>query len=194
MQVKNIPAWLPNTPRWNSPNHNARPAGIVVDTVVIHNIQLPPNDHSPRWVRAFFTNQLPAQKHPYFEHIAKVRVSAHFYISRRGRVVQIVPLHRRAWHAGTSSLMTEQGLRENLNHTSVGIELSGSDDAPYTTAQYQALSRLLLKLHAALPLRYVVGHCDIAPSRKTDPGESFDWQRLERCLPPSVAALLRFRL
>lgn len=194
MKKKSVPAWLFNAPRWNSPNHNARPAGSVVDTVVIHNIQLPPGDCSPRWVRAFFTNHLPAHKHLYFEHIAKVRVSAHFYVSRRGRVVQIVPLHRRAWHAGASSLMTDAGLRDNLNHTSVGIELAGSDDTPYTTAQYQALRGLLLKLNAALPLRYVVGHCDIAPARKTDPGESFDWSRFERSLPPSMAAKLRFRI
>jgi N-acetyl-anhydromuramoyl-L-alanine amidase len=165
----------------------------VIDTVVIHNIQLPPGDFSPRWVRAFFTNHLPAQKHPYFEHIAAVKVSAHFYISRRGRVVQCVPLHRRAWHAGASSLLTELGVRDNINHTSVGIELAGADDVPYTAAQYQALRRLLLKLNAALPLRYVVGHCDIAPGRKTDPGESFDWQRLQHSLPPSVQTQLRFR-
>jgi AmpD protein len=166
---------------------------VLVDTVVIHNITLPPNDFSPRWVRAFFTNHLPAQRHPYFEHIAKVRVSAHFYISRRGRVVQCVPLHRRAWHAGASTLNTVDGVRENLNHSSVGIELSGSDDVPYTTAQYAALSRLILRLNASLALRYVVGHCDIAPGRKTDPGDAFDWSRLHHGLPPSVANTLQFR-
>jgi N-acetyl-anhydromuramoyl-L-alanine amidase len=180
-------------PRWHSPNHNARPAGAVVDTVVIHNIQLPPGEHSPRWVRALFTNQLPAHKHPYFEHIATLKVSAHFYIGRRGRIVQCVPLHRRAWHAGVSSLSTEHGLRENVNHTSVGIELSGSDDVAYTTAQYQALCRLLLRLDAVLALRYVVGHCDIAPGRKTDPGASFDWLRLQGSLPPSMLTRLQFR-
>jgi N-acetyl-anhydromuramoyl-L-alanine amidase len=188
------PAWLRGLPRWRSPNHNARLQGTVVDTVVIHNISLPPADFDERWVRAFFLNHLPAHRHPYFEHIATLRVSAHFYISRAGRVVQCVPLHRRAWHAGASQLMLEAGLRENLNHSSVGIELAGSDDVPYTTAQYQALRRLLLRLHAALALRYVVGHCDIAPLRKTDPGEQFDWQRLETSLPPSVRAGLRFRL
>ncbi len=179
---------------WHSPNHNARPPGTVVDTVVIHNIQLPPGELSPRWVRAFFTNHLPAQRHPYFEHIAALRVSAHFYISRSGRVVQCVPLHRRAWHAGASSMMTEQGPRENLNHSSVGIELAGSDTTPYTAAQYQALRRLLLTLNAALALRYVVGHCDIAPGRKTDPGPLFDWEGLQSSLPPSVRAALRFRV
>jgi AmpD protein len=187
-------SWLKGLPRWVSPNHNARPWAAVIDTIVIHNIQLPPDDFSPRWVRAFFTNQLPAHKHPYFEHIAKVRVSAHFYISRRGRVVQCVPVHRRAWHAGTSRFITAQGVRENLNHTSIGVELSGSDNAPYTDAQYQALSRLLRRLNGAFPLSYVVGHCDIAPGRKTDPGDSFDWLRLQSELPPSVAAKIQFRL
>lgn len=178
---------------WHSPNHNARPAGSVVDTVVIHNIQLPPGDFSPRWVRALFTNQLPADKHPYFASIAKLRVSAHVYISRRGRVVHCVPLHRRAWHAGQSSMPTPQGERNNLNHTSIGIELAGADDVPYTQAQYQALRRVLLQLTTVFPLRYVVGHCDIAPQRKTDPGESFDWARLQASLPPNVAAGLQFR-
>jgi AmpD protein len=166
----------------------------VIDTVVIHNIQLPPGDFSPRWIRAFFTNQLPANQHPYFQSIASVRVSAHFYISRRGRVVQCVPLHRKAWHAGVSSLMTQQGLRSHLNDTSVGIELAGADDVPYSAAQYQSLSRVLRQLANDLPLRFVVGHCDIAPGRKTDPGDSFGWRRLQASLPPSVVAKLQFRV
>ncbi len=179
-------------PRWVSPNHNARPQSAVVDTVVVHNIQLPPGDFSPRWVRAFFTNHLPAHAHPYFEHIATVRVSAHFYIARNGRVVQCVPLHRRAWHAGVSHMNTTLGVRDNINNTSVGIELAGADDVPYTNAQYQSLRHLVLHLNTVLPLRYVVGHCDIAPQRKTDPGASFDWQRLQTSLPPSVARDLQF--
>jgi AmpD protein len=191
--LKLAESWLAGLPRWVSPNHNARPQGVAIDTVVIHNITLPPNDFSPRWVRAFFTNQLPAQRHPYFEPIAKVRVSAHFYISRRGRVVQCVPLNRKAWHAGASTLNTVDGLRDNLNHSSVGIELSGTDNVPYTAAQYAALGRLIVRLNASLTLRYVVGHCDIAPGRKTDPGDAFDWGFLQRNLPPSVSAALQFR-
>jgi AmpD protein len=185
--MKAMKAMKPRSPQWRSPNHNARPHGAVVDTVVVHNIQLPPGDFSPRWVRALFTNRLPAQAHPYFANIAHLRVSAHFYISRRGRVVQCVPVHRRAWHAGVSALATPDGLRDNLNNTSVGIELAGADDVPYTSAQYQALRRVVLRLHQTLPLRYVVGHCDIAPGRKTDPGDAFDWRRLQASLPPSVA-------
>jgi N-acetyl-anhydromuramoyl-L-alanine amidase len=183
----------PRWAQWHSPNHNARPAAARIDTVVIHNIQLPPQELGARWVRAFFTNHLPAHKHPYFEHLAGVRVSAHFYIARNAKVVQCVPLHRRAWHAGVSQLHTPEGVRENLNNTSIGIELAGSDHLPYTNAQYAALRRVLLQLHEWLPLRFVVGHCDIAPGRKTDPGASFDWARLARSLPPSVAASLQFR-
>ncbi len=178
---------------WHSPNHNARPPQTIVDTVVVHNIALPPGDCSPRWIRAFFLNRLPADQHPYFVPIAKVRVSAHFYISRRGRVVSCVPVHRRAWHAGVSQMMTPQGVRENINHSSVGIELAGSDELAYTSAQYQALRRVLLGLARQYPIQYVVGHCDIAPNRKTDPGPLFDWAACQRSLPPSVAQRIRFR-
>ncbi len=189
------PAWLKGLPRWKSPNHNARPWGSVIDTVVIHNISLPPNQFDPRWVRRFFTNQLPRYQHshPYFLEIAHLQVSAHFYISRTGRVVQCVPLHRRAWHAGQSSMVTAQGVRDNLNHTSVGVELAGADDTPFTAAQYAALRRVLLRLNAVLPLRYVTGHSDIAPKRKTDPGEAFDWQRMIHSLPPSAQQNWVFR-
>jgi AmpD protein len=146
-------------------------------------------------VRYFFCNQLSVYQHyhDYFAKIAQLKVSAHFYISRTGRVVQCVPLHRRAWHAGTSLMSTPEGRRENLNHSSIGIELAGADTMPFTTAQYVALRRLLLRLNRALPLRYLTGHSDIAPSRKTDPGIAFDWKRLEMSLPPSMAQALIFR-
>jgi N-acetyl-anhydromuramoyl-L-alanine amidase len=184
--------WLKGLPRWVSPNHNARPASSVIDTVVLHNISLPPDSFDSRWVRRLFINQLSAYKayHPYFASIAHLRVSAHFYISRRGRIVQCVPLHRRAWHAGQSQLMTPKGLRDNLNHTSVGIELAGSDHTPFTDAQYIALQRLLLRLNRVLPLAYITGHSDIAPLRKTDPGPYFDWARLKSQLPSNLIALL----
>jgi N-acetyl-anhydromuramoyl-L-alanine amidase len=170
--------WL-NLPRCPSPNHNARPAGAVVDTVVVHNISLPPADFRPKWVRALFQNRLPWDAHPYFKTIEGIRVSAHFYIQRNGRTVQCVPLHRRAWHAGVSSWAG----RTNLNDTSVGIELAGDDCTPFTQAQYAALARLIQSLAKDLPLRYVVGHSDIAPGRKTDPGAFFDWASLKAKLP-----------
>jgi N-acetyl-anhydromuramoyl-L-alanine amidase len=189
------PAWLLGLPRWCSPNHNARPVGSVIDTVVIHNISLPPDAFETRWVRRFFMNQLPAYQtyHHYFDSMAHLQVSAHFYISRRGRVVQCVPVHRRAWHAGASSMNTAEGLRENLNHTSVGIELAGADTIPFTRAQYVALQRLLLRLNTVLPLRYITGHSDIAPHRKTDPGEAFDWARLQASVPRRIKDAWVFR-
>jgi AmpD protein len=187
------PTWLDGLPRWVSPNHNARPIGSIIDTVVIHNISLPPESFEPRWVRRLFMNQLPRYHlhHPYFFEIAYLRVSAHFYISRRGRIVQCVGLHRRAWHAGQSHLMTPQGIRHNLNHTSIGIELAGSDFISFTEAQYAALYRLLLRLNKLLPLRYITGHNTIAPLRKTDPGPYFDWVRVQKMLPINLTALTK---
>ena len=192
------PAGSVRWPSWHSPNHNARPAGAAahnVDTIVIHNISLPPNDVSGRWVRALFTNQLPASYHPYFAPIAKVRVSAHFYIARKGRVVQCVPLHRRAWHAGASTMRTDiptdSGMRDNVNNHSIGIELAGTDDTAFTPAQYAALVRVLRAVCAQYPIRYILGHSDIAPGRKTDPGDGFDWAMLKRMLPNSMS--LRWR-
>jgi AmpD protein len=195
--------WLHNLPRWQTPNHNARPCDAVVDTVVLHNISLPPEGFSPRWVRRLFNNDLATPRrvqaqryaitHPYFATVVGLQVSAHFYISRRGRVLQCVPLHRRAWHAGKSQMPTPQGLRDNLNHTSVGIELAGSDTQAFTGAQYAALRRLLLRLNTVLPLRYITGHSDIAPLRKTDPGPMFDWAYLQASLPSSVVQQWVFR-
>lgn len=179
------PTWLQGMPRWLSPNHNARPLNSIVDTVVMHNISLPPESFNSVWVRRLFTNQLANYQayHPYFMGIAQLRVSAHFYISRRGRVIQCVSLHRRAWHAGQSYLLTPQGMRHNLNDTSVGIELAGSDTVPFTDIQYTALYRLLRRLNQLLPLQYIVGHSDIAPLRKTDPGPYFDWSKVKAHIP-----------
>ena len=173
--------WL-DLPRCVSPNHNARPPNAVIDTVVVHNISLPPGDFRPRWVRALFQNRLPWAHHPYFQTILGIKVSAHFYIQRNGRTVQCVPLHRRAWHAGASSWAG----RTNLNDTSVGIELAGDDETPFTTAQYAALARLIGVLLTQLPMTTVVGHSDIAPNRKTDPGPFFYWARLKTMLPSSL--------
>jgi N-acetyl-anhydromuramoyl-L-alanine amidase len=155
----------------------------VVDTVVVHNISLPPGNFSAKWVRALFQNRLLSadciQIHPYFERLVGLRVSAHLYIQRNGRVVQCVPLHRRAWHAGTS----QWAGKSNLNDYSVGIELAGDDDTPFTPAQYAALARSIRRISNLLPITTVVGHSDIAPDRKTDPGPHFDWPRLMRHLP-----------
>ncbi len=142
--------------------------------MVIHNISLPPGQFEGDCVEQFFCNRLDPEAHPYFAQIAALQVSAHFYIRRDGTLVQFVDMYARAWHAGVSCF---QG-RENCNDFSLGVELAGTDDTPYTEAQYQTLARLtrqLMARFAALTRDRIVGHCDIAPGRKTDPGPSFDW-------------------
>ena len=166
-----------------SPNHNARPAGMRPELIVVHNISLPPGEFGGPWIDRLFTNQLNPRAHPYFGDIAALRVSAHLLVRRDGELVQYVPFHRRAWHAGASSW---QG-RENCNDFSVGIELEGTDDGGYTTAQYRRLAvsiRALCRAYPTLSPQRLAGHSDIAPGRKTDPGESFDWDRLARWLAP----------
>jgi AmpD protein len=160
-----------------SPNFDARPDGILPELIVVHGISLPPNDFGGPWIDRLFTNTLPADEHPYFATISQLKVSSHALIRRDGEVVQYVPFHRRAWHAGASSY---QG-RERCNDFSIGIELEGADETPYEAAQYRILSALILELCAAYPslsLSHIAGHNDIAPERKTDPGPAFDWQRL----------------
>lgn len=166
-----------------SPNYNARPAGMSPELIVVHNISLPPGEFGGPWIDRLFTNELDPRAHPYFGAIAALRVSAHLLIRRDGELVQYVPFHRRAWHAGASRW---QG-REDCNDFSVGIELEGTDDGGYTTAQYRRLAvsiRALCRTYPTLSPQRLAGHSDIAPGRKTDPGPSFDWARLARWLAP----------
>ena len=161
----------------HSPNQDSRPPGATLDLVVVHGISLPPGEFGEDWVEALFTNQLPADEHPFFKSIERLRVSAHFYVRRDGRVVQFVPCHARAWHAGASSWR----YRLACNDYSIGIELEGADDIPYEANQYAALAQLIEALAATYPTLAeapVVGHSDIAPGRKTDPGPAFDWAEL----------------
>lgn len=170
-----------------SPNADERPAGAVPELVVIHNISLPPGEFGGPWIDALFTNRLPARHHPYFAAIADLQVSAHAMIRRDGELIQYVPWHRRAWHAGLSCWNG----RERCNDFSVGIELEGTDDQPYEPAQYGRLIELLVALFEAYPTlvpERVVGHADISPGRKTDPGESFDWRRLRAELGKQLAS------
>ncbi len=161
--------WLPGVLRVPSPNCDARPAGCGVELVVLHGIAVPPGDFDPAGVAALFANRPPLPA------LRGLRVSAHFLIDRAGGVVQFVSCARRAWHAGESSWRR----RPACNDYSLGIELSGSDRRPYAPAQYRALGRLLDRLTAAYPsIRAVVGHCHVAPGRKTDPGPRFDWDAL----------------
>lgn len=158
-----------------SPNFDARPENTVVDMVVIHNISLPPGQYGGEGVLQLFTNQLDPTAHPYYAQIAHLKVSSHFFIRRCGSLIQCVPCQQRAWHAGVSSW---QG-RERCNNFSVGIELEGSDEEAFTAAQYACLRQLVQALRRRYPIQHLVGHSDIAPGRKTDPGPYFDWRQLD---------------
>ena len=160
-----------------SPNCDERPPGEGVDLVVVHGISLPPGEFGGPWIDQLFTNTLPPDAHPYFAEVAPLRVSSHLLVRRDGEVVQYVPFSRRAWHAGVSSW---QG-RERCNDYSIGIELEGADTVPYESTQYAMLARVIVALCRAYPSitpERIVGHSDVAPGRKTDPGPAFDWPRL----------------
>ena len=164
-----------------SPNYDERPDNEAPSLVVIHGISLPPGEYGGPWIDALFTNSLDPDAHPYFADIYQLRVSSHLLIRRDGELVQYVPLHKRAWHAGVSSY---QG-RERCNDFSIGIELEGTDEEPYTPEQYRVLAECIGALLAAYPSlssERITGHSDIAPGRKTDPGPHFDWQLLSQLL------------
>lgn len=158
-----------------SPNYNARPPGTEVDLIVIHAISLPPGEFGKGYVECFFRNELPVAVHPYFREIQELRVSAHFLIDRRGRLTQFVSTEARAWHAG-QSLWEE---RSNCNDFSIGIELEGTESDPFTCAQYLRCARLCRQLQQRYPAitdARIVGHQDVAPGRKWDPGPQFRWE------------------
>lgn len=164
-----------------SPNHDARPPGTVIDLLVVHGISLPAGCFRGRAVEALFCNRLDPQAHPDFAPLAGLCVSAHVFVRRGGTVIQFVPFTERAWHAGVSCW---QG-RERCNDFSIGVELEGSDRHPYTGAQYCRLAQLCRLLMAAWPAlrpERIVGHSDIAPGRKTDPGPHFDWAHFRALL------------
>ncbi len=164
-----------------SPNHDARPAGADPDLIVVHGISLPPGEFGGPWVDSLFINALPADVHPYFATVAGLRVSAHLFIRREGTVTQYVRFTDRAWHAGRSAYNG----RDGCNDFSIGIELEGSDTLPYEDAQYAALGAAVAALcdaYRSLSPERIVGHSDIAPGRKTDPGPAFDWPRAHRSI------------
>ena len=146
---------------------------MKIDLLVIHNISLPPGEFGGRAVAQFFTNTLDTEAHPYYTQLKGTKVSAHFFIRRGGEMVQFVSCRKRAWHAGASSW---QG-RDACNDFSLGVELEGTDNEPYSDRQYASLILLTRRLQRAYPIRDIVGHSDIAPARKTDPGPGFDWAR-----------------
>ena len=168
-------AWLLGARHQPSPNFDERPPNTQVDLLVIHNISLPPNKFVGEYIEDFFLNRLDCSLHPYFEQLKTLRVSSHLLIRRDGEVVQFVPFDKRAWHAGASSF---QG-RSRCNDFSIGIELEGADDIPYEAEQYLQLVKITQALMNAYPgivSRHIVGHSEIAPGRKTDPGNAFDWR------------------
>ncbi len=169
-----------------SPNRDQRPHGCLPELVVLHGISLPPGEFGGSHIDDLFLNRLDPTAHPFFESIANARVSAHLLIDRGGDLTQFVPFIERAWHAGESQYFG----RSACNDFSIGIELEGTDDIAYSDAQYDALGAVLAALVGAFPtldpLR-VVGHKDIAPGRKTDPGEAFDWLRCDRCVAMALS-------
>ena len=168
--------WLSVATVVASPNTDLRPDEADISLLVIHNISLPPGQFGGCHVAELFTNTLDPTSHPYFTEIADLKVSAHLLIDRQGAVTQFVPFHRRAWHAGVSHF---DG-RSACNDYSIGIELEGTDTEPYADQQYACLGQVtqcLMAEYPALTAKRIRGHSDIAPSRKTDPGPAFDWQR-----------------
>ncbi|GAA0302248.1 1,6-anhydro-N-acetylmuramyl-L-alanine amidase AmpD [Psychrosphaera haliotis] len=173
------PVWLKGAIKIESDHCDLREQEDI-SLLVIHNISLPPasqeSDFDNKYVEDFFVGQLNPSTHPYFETIAGIRVSAHLFIKRDGSLVQFVPLNYRAWHAGVSNFKG----RTKCNDFSIGIEMQGTDEMPYTDAQYETLAGVTKQIKEIYPDivdENIVGHSDIAPGRKTDPGDSFDWQR-----------------
>jgi AmpD protein len=161
-----------------SRNCDARAAGSAVELLVIHNISLPPGEFGGSGIIDLFTNKLDPALHPYYREIAQLEVSAHFLIRRDGELIQFVPCHQRAWHAGESSWRG----RCRCNDFSLGIELEGTDDVPFEEVQYARLAALTAALKAQYAIADIVGHSDIAPGRKTDPGPCFEWARYRKLL------------
>ncbi len=169
--------WLTNVRRVASPNFDDRPQQVEISLLVVHGISLPPGEFGTRCIEQLFCNVLDPDAHPYFKEIGGLRVSAHLLIDREGEIVQFVPFHKRAWHAGVS----EFNGRENCNDFSIGIELEGADNVDYEAAQYDVLVQVTKALQQKWPSlkeENIRGHCHIAPGRKTDPGPAFDWDRL----------------
>ena len=177
MKINANTGLLENVPFIASPNCDARPDNTEIGLIVIHSISLPPGEYGGPWIEKLFTNQLPGNKHPYFDEIKDQKVSVHTLIRRDGSIQQFVPFSQRAWHAGQSCY---EG-REACNDFSIGIELEGTDESDFEDIQYQKLAELIESLASTYPdisRERLIGHSDISPGRKTDPGTGFDWDKL----------------
>jgi len=173
--------WLQGARRVLSPNCDDRPAGTPISLIVVHGISLPPGEYGGPWIDDLFCNRLDAGAHPHFRGLATLKVSSHLLIRRDGELVQYVPFSKRAWHAGESCYRE----RSACNDFSIGIELEGQDEEPYTDEQYRQLAAVISVLRRHYPHIVpdaLVGHSDIAPGRKTDPGPAFDWEKLHDLL------------
>ena len=180
-QWKFANGWLVRARLVPSPNFNARPTEVAPELIVIHGISLPPGEYGGPHIEALFTNQLNPADHAYFSEVAHLMVSAHFLIRRDGEIVQFVSTDDRAWHAGESCWER----RSNCNDFSIGIEVEGCDEEHYAMTQYRALAHLIRAVrnqYPAIQHDAIVGHSDIAPTRKTDPGPAFDWLQLKQLL------------
>ena len=164
-----------------SPNCDERPPESPAKLLIIHNISLPPNEFGGPYITHLFTNSLDENLHPFFKEITHLRVSSHLLIRRDGSIIQYVPFHKRAWHAGVSSYEGEKA----CNNFSIGIELEGADHIAYENEQYEILASVtqtLLTTYSEMSMECITGHCDVAPDRKTDPGPAFDWNRYRQLL------------
>ena len=170
-----------------SPNFDQRPNGTRVTLAVLHSISLPPGDYGGDAIEQLFTNRLDWDTHPYYDTIRGLKVSAHFLVRRDGRVLQFVSCEQRAWHAGQSVWRGQP----DCNHYSVGIEIEGLEGLSFEAPQYRQVARVLRALAVRYPIDEAVGHEDVAPGRKFDPGAGFDWQQLSRCLRQSRPRLPR---
>jgi AmpD protein len=178
MKLDTNKAWLEGIRHYPSPHCDARPAGMEIELLVIHGISLPPGEFGGPYIDQLFTQTLEKDAHPYFAQIVHLRVSAHLLIRRTGEVTQYVSFQQRAWHAGVSNFRG----RSTCNDFSIGIELEGCDNIPYTEVQYRQLAQIIKILQQAWPVLTadrIVGHSEIAPGRKTDPGPAFEWRKLQ---------------
>jgi AmpD protein len=181
MKLDSNKAWLEGVRHYPSPHYDARPEGMGIELLVIHGISLPPGEFGGPFIDQLFTGTLEINAHPYFAGIAHLRVSAHLLIRRTGEVTQYVSFQHRAWHAGQSCFAG----RTCCNDFSIGIELEGCDNVPYTEEQYLHLAQIIKMLQQAWPVlteERIVGHSDIAPGRKTDPGAVFEWEKLRNLI------------
>jgi AmpD protein len=170
--------WVQAARRVLSPNRDERPAGAGISLLLVHAISLPPGQYGGDAIERLFTNRLEPGAHPYFKEVCSLEVSSHFLVRRDGELVQFVPVHERAWHAGASSWRA----RARCNDFSLGVELEGSEEEAFAPVQYSTLVALVRALRASLPLRDIAAHSEVAPGRKTDPGPHFDWSRFFRQL------------